>query len=183
MEEIKRPIEYFRNALFKYFDKYLREITMNKGMVKMSLPLAMFLSGISFDVYSENETIKAERDEVFKYLKKVQIKSLYNKRHRNSVNPLSFILTSSINELVLSDIPSTFVLTDQISHHLVSLKVENCPFRLDSFTTEWPFLTQLVIQKASIRQISPFVFVCYFCVIYKKIFVYNKIDKNKISCS
>ncbi|BFU23048.1 Leucine-rich repeat containing protein [Entamoeba histolytica HM-3:IMSS] len=158
MEEIKRPIEYFRNALFKYFDKYLREITMNKGMVKMSLPLAMFLSGISFDVYSENETIKAERDEVFKYLKKVQIKSLYNKRHRNSVNPLSFILTSSINELVLSDIPSTFILTDQISHHLVSLKVENCPFSLDSFTTEWPFLTQLVIQKASIRQISPFIF-------------------------
>ncbi|EDR28421.1 hypothetical protein EDI_120250 [Entamoeba dispar SAW760] len=158
MEEIKRPIEYFRNALFKYFDKYLREITLNKGMVKMSLPLAMFLSGISFDVYAENETIKAERDEVFKYLNKVQIKSLYNKHHRNSVNPLSFILTSNVNELILSDIPSTFILTDQISHHLVNLKVENCPFNLGSINTEWPILTQLVIQKASIRQISPFVF-------------------------
>lgn len=159
MEPPKLPVDRFRSAMFAYFDKYLREIKVAKETMKISLPLAMFLSGISFDVYSENDVAKAMKDEVFKYLTKVQVHSMYDKEHKDQLNPMSFILCTPLQSLKLTKIPTAISWTDTITNKLTSLQVEQSPLSVMSLDVTWPYLRALTIKKSAIKMIPPKLFV------------------------
>ncbi|KAL7718649.1 Protein-serine/threonine phosphatase [Entamoeba marina] len=155
----QKSLNRFKTALSQYFQKYLYEINTSDDAINLSLPISLFLSGISYDVYSSTETSKAKKDGVFRYINNINIQSKYQTKHSlPKVSALSFVQNTPLQSLQVMNISSIFDWEEVICKQLTSLTVKESTFILTDLQTFWPSLKHLSIIQSNIKEIPPNIF-------------------------
>ncbi|ELP94592.1 hypothetical protein EIN_497520 [Entamoeba invadens IP1] len=154
--EQKRRIDCFQDGVVRYFEEELGDMSYLKGVLKIGFPMAMFLSGIGYDKYGDSDVEKVTKDDVFKYLKRIEIGSK-GKQHEEDIKSLSFCANCPLTTLYITN-RETPLSYEVVSQKLQTLKVESSKFNFDAISLRWPNLTKLIIRKCGVPSIPPFIF-------------------------